>query len=188
MSFYTREKSTIFTVKAQSHFFEINLTNFISTISDIQSSESMRTKSGIQNRVEDSNRRVTRSVVKVKVKPYVNSTNGYQAKNIRVIQDETGIYLTFSVSEWMNTKYYDIFLMKKIGYTSEREFLLLKSYSIAVDDMALTYENLRQTLSNGVQRYKTKSKFGMLMKMIGKITLIVWLSVFGVSQAIAYFF
>lgn len=63
--------------------------------------------------------------------------------------------------------------MKKIGYTSEREFLLLKSYSIAVDDMALTYENLRQTLSNGVQRYKTKSKFGMLMKMIGKITLIV---------------
>lgn len=99
MSFYTREKSTIFTVKAQSHFFEINLTNFISTISDIQSSESMRTKSGIQNRVEDSNRRVTRSVVKVKVKPYVNSTNGYQAKNIRVIQDETGIYLTFSVSE-----------------------------------------------------------------------------------------
>lgn len=180
-----------FNIKTEFNTLEIDVSDLVSTIIDIQSridsGRKIKAEWEIKQATRDFNDRILRSNIKIKVKKYADSLN-YTKVNAKLLEGKNGIYLVFSVPEGSKIKKYDFFLMKKASYTYERKYLLLGSYDVVLDDEALRAEDMARILNNGVKHYTIVSAFSINMKIVAICTVIAGFCIFGITNAFAFFF
>lgn len=170
-----------FNIKTESNTLEIDVSDLVSTIIDIQSridsGRKIKAEWEIKQTIREFNDRILRSNIKIKVKKYATSLN-YTKVNAKLLEGKNGIYLVFSVPEGSKTKKYDFFLMKKATYTYKREYILLGSYEVVLDDEALRAENMTRILNNGVKHYTIVSGFSINTKIMAICAIIAGFFIF----------
>lgn len=171
-----------FNIPTELNTLEIDVSDLVSTIINIQSQinsgRKIKAEWEIKQTVRDFNDQILRSNIRIKVKKYATSLN-YTKVNTKLLEGKNGIYLAFSVPEGSKIKKYNFFLMKKASYSYKREYILLGSYEINVDDEALTPEGMTRILNNGVKHYTIVSGFNFFnMKVLALGALIAGFCIF----------